>query len=271
MSLNVKEFTKHIPSLENDVNRYNLLTSSKQSYPTIAVFGKFNHGKSTLLNALISKKDFFAASDKRETVVNKEFNDDKNQITWLDTPGLDADVTQKDDHEAHLGIAVKADMVLFVHNIKAGELDKSEVEHFKKLATNFGNKPKILVLTQIDQVDAQSKDLAIKQIKKQFSGFKIFEVSALRYLRGVEEKKDKFIELSGITNLLTEINSSKKSIIIGRNTEISNLKSKIVSRIKDEISLTTKKMDVLKNEISSEKKSLSTSFQKLFEKVHSFN
>jgi GTPase Era involved in 16S rRNA processing len=51
--------------------------------PRIAVFGKFNHGKSTLLNTLTGE-DIFKVADIRETTKISEHL--HNGIIWVDIP-----------------------------------------------------------------------------------------------------------------------------------------------------------------------------------------
>ena len=66
-------------------------------FPTVTVIGKYNHGKSRLLNELIGD-DIFSVADKRETVTLSEHL--KHNVRWLDAPGLDADVAAIDDQYA---------------------------------------------------------------------------------------------------------------------------------------------------------------------------
>ena len=46
----------------------------------VAVYGKYNHGKSSLLNALIKHQNKFKVADKRETVKIESFLDENNHI-----------------------------------------------------------------------------------------------------------------------------------------------------------------------------------------------
>ncbi|WP_171405950.1 GTPase domain-containing protein, partial [Acinetobacter nosocomialis] len=91
--------------------------------PTITVIGKYNHGKSRLLNELIGT-DIFSVADKRETIQLAEHKQD--QVRWLDAPGLDADVAAVDDRHAFEAVWTQADIRLFVHSVREGELDATE-------------------------------------------------------------------------------------------------------------------------------------------------
>ena len=68
---------------------------------TVTVVGKYNHGKSRLLNELINE-DVFKVADKRETTQLSDYL--YNQVRWLDAPGLDADVHHTDDEFAKIAI-----------------------------------------------------------------------------------------------------------------------------------------------------------------------
>ena len=61
-----------LPEAREALNRLSQLTNP-QARTRIAVFGKYNHGKSTLLNALVGL-EIFKASDRRETQANQEFS-----------------------------------------------------------------------------------------------------------------------------------------------------------------------------------------------------
>lgn len=252
MQLALHSFKQLFPNdeqLHNNVERFNHLQKTDHK-PRIAVFGKFNHGKSTLLNALVGH-DIFATSDKRETVKNQEFNDEKHQVVWLDTPGLDADATGKDDFLANKGTFVEADIILLVHNLKAGELDRYEVEHFKRLLSETSNSvQKLLVITQIDEVpDAENRKQALNKIQKQFPQFELLQTSAIRYQRGVAENREKFIELSGIPILSQKIQQLRSSVSQARQKMQSELKTQIEQRIQKEINRLNSQIQHRKNDL----------------------
>ena len=214
MALNqndTKEFIKLFPTHRSKIERFNYLEKA-DSNPCVAVFGKYNHGKSTLLNALINQNGYFKASDIRETQKNKAFLDQKNNLTWLDTPGLDSDVHGKDDFEANKGAFVSADIVLIIHTLKAGELDKDEVAHIKRLLSASKNDNKLLVLTQIDETNLEQQEQAVKRIKEQLPHFEPILVSAKRYLTGVGKKQPQLMARSGIPELTQKILSLTSTV-----------------------------------------------------------
>ncbi|MDD9156391.1 50S ribosome-binding GTPase [Aliivibrio sp. S4TY2] len=224
-------------TFQHSLSRLDKIIHSDQK-PRIAVFGKYNHGKSTLLNAIFGYAAFKSA-DKRETIENLSI--EHNEVMWIDTPGLDADVHGKDDAAALTGAFEMADYLFLVHQVTAGELDKYELDIFNRLAvstTNYSQKM-CLVLTQIDQKTGEELNTVVDKIQQQvsfeskFQNLTIIPLSATRYLRGIEENKPVFCEKSGISTLFDEIEKIKSGIIQTREKEKSELINKISSSVND--------------------------------------
>lgn len=175
------------------------------NYPTITVIGKYNHGKSRLLNELIGT-DIFSVADKRETVNLTEHLHDN--VRWLDAPGLDADVAAIDDDYAFDAVWTDADIRLFVHSIREGELDATEHQLLQQLIQDieYNQRQTILVLTQIDQISDQEIFEHIKQlIASQIPQLNALPVSATRHRQGIENSKSLLVEKSGIVTLRTAL------------------------------------------------------------------
>lgn len=230
--MNKHKLLQLLPTNEQNIKRLLYLKNSATK-PRIAVFGKYNHGKSTLLNAMVGES-VFKAADKRETIESKEL--EQEHVIWIDTPGLDADVHKKDDKAAIKGAFEIADYLFLVHQVQAGELDKYEMEIFQQLARQDKNysKKMFLVLTQIDQKSADEVAIVEDKIRMQLLGsldlrdLQIVSVSAHRYNRGIQEKKSVFLEKSGI-HALFDLTGTLISEIDGlRLKEIKRLKSKLL-------------------------------------------
>src|SRR5699024_11841545 len=88
------------------------LLMDQQRLPTITVVGKYNHGKSSLLNALVGETHF-AVADKRQTRCLERAVADG--VCWLDAPGLDADIRSEDDAHAHQAAWLEGDVRLCFH------------------------------------------------------------------------------------------------------------------------------------------------------------
>ena len=110
-----------------------------------------------------------------------------------------------------------------IHTLKAGELDKYEVEHISRLLHASKNDNKLLVLTQIDQITEEQQKAVVNRIKEQLPKFEPILVSATRYLKGVAESKDKLVELSGVPELKSKIQNLKSTIAQQRNKEVNEL------------------------------------------------
>ena len=117
----------------------------------VAVIGRANAGKSTLVNVMVGEK-VAIVSPKPQTTRDRilgVLTTETEQIAFIDTPGLyKADnllnsVMQKTVQDS----AEDVDLILFVLDVHAGisEMDINIVEKFDKLG-----KPFILVLTKID-------------------------------------------------------------------------------------------------------------------------
>ncbi|GAB7230945.1 hypothetical protein VrSk94_46400 [Vibrio rotiferianus] len=221
-----------LPTDEQNINRL-LYLKNNATKPRIAVFGKYNHGKSTLLNAMVGEA-IFKATDKRETIENKELEQD--HVIWIDTPGLDADVHKQDDKAAIKGAFEMADYLFLVHQAQAGELDKYEMQIFQQLARQDKNysKKMFLVLTQIDQKSSDEVAIVEEKIRQQLltsldlRELQIISVSAHRYNRGLQEDKAVFCEKSGI-HALFDLTATLVSEIDGlRKKEMKRLKSKLL-------------------------------------------
>jgi small GTP-binding protein len=221
-----------LPTDEQNINRL-LYLKDNAAKPRIAVFGKYNHGKSTLLNALVGDS-MFKAADKRETTENKEL--EQEHVIWIDTPGLDADVHKQDDKAAIKGAFEMADYLFLVHQAQAGELDKYEMQIFQQLARqdkNY-NRKMFLVLTQIDQKSTEEVSVIETKIRQQLLGcfdlrdLKIISVSAHRYNRGIKEDKAIFCEKSGINTLFDLTDTLVSKIDELRKKEMKRLKSTLL-------------------------------------------
>ncbi|CAG9253583.1 50S ribosome-binding GTPase [Paraburkholderia unamae] len=194
-----------LPDRANDLARLQILVSDGE--PVVTVIGKYNHGKSSLLNALIGR-DAFAVSDKRETVT---MSDSVHLgVRWLDAPGLDADVGNEDDRQALQAAWLKSDIRLFVHAAKEGELDSAELALLADLHADGKRTERqtLFVLSQVDQLGDESEIHKVgSAIGEQMPGIVLNAASSTRHRKGVEGGKQLLLEKSGIPALHTALHS----------------------------------------------------------------
>lgn len=259
-----------LPESSEKVNRLFELTGN-QAPPIITVTGKYNHGKSQLLNELIGAEKFEVA-DKRQTVALESFQ--TGEILWLDAPGLDADVHGKDDAAALRGTWHEADIRLFVHSAKEGELDANEQALIRELRDDQkkSKRQTLLVLTQIDQVaDEADFDRVTQIIKKQAVDIPLFAVSSSRHRQGRLEKKKLFVEKSGIPALKSALLTAARSAQKIRQHQINAIGQQLDKELralqatkKRKLSTLRKKHDTLLTQFNDE---LKTTLQKVAKKL----
>lgn len=191
---------ENIPELEASLSRLTMILEGINEAPRVSVLGKYNHGKSSLLNSLMDQ-DFFSVADKRETREIKSF--ESNGIQWVDAPGLGADLEGSDDQKAHQAASEQADILMLVHAANTGELDNEECQLFRRiLRQDFCPGAKaIVVLTRVDQLSNEDLLTTVNAIKQQLPEVTIFQTSATRYSKGKAEKKPVLVEKSGISAL----------------------------------------------------------------------
>lgn len=189
-----------VPQYQQSLARFSAILQAGD-IPTITVVGKYNHGKSRLLNELIGV-DVFSVADKRETTTLSDHV--HNHVRWLDAPGLDADVNQADDEFAQEAIWQKADIRLFVHAIREGEFDAYEMALLTQLFADEAQtkRQNVVVFSQIDQVaDTDTLNQISERLQQQITINAPFFVSAHRHRMGVEKDKPLLVEKSGIAQL----------------------------------------------------------------------
>lgn len=119
----------------------------------VAILGRPNVGKSTLLNQIMGEK-ITITSDKAQTTRNKIqgiYTTDEEQIVFIDTPGIHKPKHQlgKFMVETALSTLNEVDLILFMVNVseKMGPGDRFIMERLENVKT-----PVFLVLNQIDKV-----------------------------------------------------------------------------------------------------------------------
>lgn len=154
----------------------------------VALVGRPNAGKSTLLNRLVGEKLSIVTPKaqttwQRVTGIRTEGN---SQVVFLDTPGLleARDLHQKSMlHEAHEALRA-ADVVVLVVDASQGPVGEHESEIIEE-ALSLSTAPRILVANQADRAKRQDIDQVLIWGRDKL-GAEVLPLSALKG-HGVEE------------------------------------------------------------------------------------
>jgi len=201
--------------------------------PSMMVYGTYNAGKSTLLNALFGKEEMAKTGDSPETSTISDYT--YNGYTIYDTPGINA----PQEHEAitteHLQ---KCELILFVLS-NGGSFEERFI--YEKISEIVAlNKPLLIVLNnkmgieknsqeekeQIDKININlSKIGDEKGIDKIESKVTLCVVDAKLALKAKVENKKILLKKSNIQQLETEINrllqnSGEKEVVNALNEYI---------------------------------------------------
>lgn len=180
-----------------------------QDIVTIANTGLFSSGKSMLFNALLDQTEEERFKVGAAPTTKKGDREKLNaQIEIVDTPGINANDT--DDREAFYSL-MEADIILMVHNIKTGMLDKCEYDWLKRIAGEMGEKEVqkriVFVCTWIDEGGTkEDKEKKVHEIKRQLRkllnvDIDFWEVSSKRYYMAKEKSKPVLGNASNIPQL----------------------------------------------------------------------
>ena len=147
----------------------------------IALVGRPNVGKSTLLNAIIGRK-IAITSDKPQTtrnIIQGIYTDDDSQMIFIDTPGIHKPKNRLGkilNKEAYISMD-DVDIILFLVDIteNLGKGDKFIIDLFKNTS-----KPVILVINKIDRLPKSEILHKIEEYKDLYDFDEIVPVSAIK-------------------------------------------------------------------------------------------
>jgi GTP-binding protein Era len=148
----------------------------------VAIVGRPNVGKSTLMNQVIGQK-IAIMSDKPQTTRNKlhgVYTTDDVQIVFLDTPGIHKPNSKLGNYmlKAAESAFNEVDAILFLTDVTEaiGGGDRYIMEQLKKVT----NTPVFLVLNKIDKIHPDGMLPVIDKYRKQMNFSEIVPVSALQ-------------------------------------------------------------------------------------------
>jgi GTP-binding protein Era len=147
----------------------------------VAIIGRPNVGKSTLMNQVIGQK-VAIMSDKPQTTRNKihgVYTTEEGQIVFLDTPGIHKPQSKLGEVMVRTAQNTlrEVDAVLFLIDVKEGlgQGDRYIIEQLKKIQT-----PVLLVMNKIDTVHPEALLPVIAAYKDLYDFAEIVPISALQ-------------------------------------------------------------------------------------------
>lgn len=154
-------------------------TKSKSGF--VALIGRPNVGKSTLLNFLVGQK-VAIMSDKPQTTRNRiqgVFTSDEGQIVFLDTPGIHKPHHKLGDYMVRTAINTLKEVDLVCLLVDATESkgtgDQFVIDQLKKI-----NTPVYLLINKIDAVPREHLLQIIEAYKDAYDFQEIIPISALK-------------------------------------------------------------------------------------------
>ncbi|MBE5936952.1 MAG: hypothetical protein E7265_02860 [Lachnospiraceae bacterium] len=231
--------------------------------------GMVSSGKSSIFNSLTDSitEEKFPTGAARTTVTADEFMVEHG-IVFVDTPGID--VREEDDVLAFDTIA-SADLILMIHNVKEGDLIRSETDWIERLrdlkGKEFLQQKMIFIGSWIDERDRDGdyEELIskLKEMLYKSAGVEIpfFQVSAKRYLKGKRDMKKALVNKSGINELREYLFSLSDKILETKKDSISDEEGYILQKTIEELVLNKKKRELIIDNI---KKNVTEYYQTSF-------
>lgn len=145
----------------------------------VAISGRPNVGKSTLLNRILGRKIAIMSAKAQTTrdAIQGVYNEDDLQIVFIDTPGIHKPRNKlgKYMNIAALSATKEVDVIILMDDITAefGPGDKYVIENLKDVAT-----PIIYVINKVDAVRKEKVLLRIDEVKDLAPFAAIIPVSA---------------------------------------------------------------------------------------------
>lgn len=147
----------------------------------VAIIGKTNVGKSTLINKLVGEKVAITVnkSQTTRTAIRAIVNRKHSQIIFIDTPGVHKPKTKLGETmlETAYEIAEDVDIILFIVDCSKKEITKGDKIILDKIKQI--NRKTILILNKIDLIKKEEILKVIDMYKNEYDFEEIIPISAL--------------------------------------------------------------------------------------------
>lgn len=216
----------------------------------IAIVGRPNVGKSTLINKMVAEK-VAIVSDKAGTTrdnIKGILNVKDNQYIFIDTPGIHKPQHLLGEYMTNIAVNILKDVDIILFLIDASKtIGTGDMFVMDRINEN-SNKPKILLVNKVDLISDEQKEEKLKEIEEKLGKFdKIIFTSAM-YSFGIAqllEALDPYLE-EGVKYYPDDMYTDMSTYRII--TEI--VREKILLKTRDEIphSVAVEIIDVERNE-----------------------
>lgn len=148
----------------------------------VAMLGRTNVGKSTLVNLLVGEKVAATANKVQttRTAIKGIVNRENSQIIFIDTPGIHKPKTKLNETmiETSFGVIKDIDLILFVIEATSDEIGRGDMKILEKIKES--KKKAILIINKIDLVKKESLLSLIDLYQKEYNFEAVIPVSSIK-------------------------------------------------------------------------------------------
>ncbi len=148
----------------------------------VAMLGRTNVGKSTLVNLLVGEKVAATANKVQttRTAIRGIVNRENSQIIFIDTPGIHKPKTKLNETmvETSFGVISEIDLILFVIEATSEEIGRGDMRILEKIKES--KKKAILIINKIDLVKREKLLKLIDMYQKEYNFEAVIPISSLQ-------------------------------------------------------------------------------------------
>ena len=148
----------------------------------VALIGRTNVGKSTLLNMLVGEKVAATANKVQttRTAIKGIVNTEKSQIIFIDTPGIHKPKTKLNETmvETSFGVLKDIDIILFMIEATSEEIGRGDQRILEKIKES--GKRAILLINKIDLIKREKLLNLIELYTKEYNFEAVIPISSLK-------------------------------------------------------------------------------------------
>ena len=148
----------------------------------VAMLGRTNVGKSTLVNLLVGEKVAATANKVQttRTAIRGIVNRENSQIIFIDTPGIHKPKTKLNETmiETSFGVIKDIDLILFVIEATSDEIGRGDMRILEKIKES--KKKAILIINKIDLVKKESLLNLIDLYQKEYNFEAVIPASSIK-------------------------------------------------------------------------------------------